>query len=65
MPAVRPRYRAPPMPTDDDDWVGTPPEGRHTRERANPGFWQNQWQAVVARAVLGILIVVVVLIALL
>jgi hypothetical protein len=29
--------------TDDDDWVGEPPEGRHTRDRANPGFWsQNQ-----------------------
>ena len=24
---------------DDDDWVGEPPEGRHTRDRANPGFW--------------------------
>ena len=29
--------------TDDDDWVGEPPEGRYTRDRANPGFWaQNQ-----------------------
>ena len=27
---------------DDDDWVGTPPEGRHSRDRADPGFWQNQ-----------------------
>ena len=27
-----------PMP-DDDDWVGTPPEGRHSRDRADPGFW--------------------------
>ena len=24
---------------DDDDWVGTPPEGHHDRSRANPGFW--------------------------
>ena len=30
---------------DDDDWVGEPPEGRHSRDRANPGFWANQWQA--------------------
>ena len=29
---------------DDDDWVGEPPEGRHSRDRANPGFWANQWQ---------------------
>ena len=25
--------------TDDDDWVGEPPEGRYSRDRANPGFW--------------------------
>ena len=25
--------------SDDDDWVGEPPEGRHSRDRANPGFW--------------------------
>ena len=24
---------------DDDDWTGTPPEGRYDRSRANPGFW--------------------------
>ena len=27
---------------DDDDWVGEPPEGRHTRDRADPGFWQKR-----------------------
>ena len=32
----------PPEP-DDDDWVGTPPEGRHPREMADPGFWREQW----------------------
>ena len=26
---------------DDDDWVGEPPEGRHSADRANPGFWRN------------------------
>ena len=25
--------------TDDDDWVGEPPEGRHSRDRARPDFW--------------------------
>ena len=30
--------------SDDDDWVGEPPEGRHSRDRAKPGFWANQWQ---------------------
>ena len=27
---------------DDDDWVGEPPEGRYTRDRANPGFWTSR-----------------------
>ena len=27
---------------DDDDWVGTPPEGHYTRDRAKPEFWQSQ-----------------------
>ena len=50
---------------DDDDWTGTPPEGHHSRERANPGFRRNQWQASAAGAVLFFLIVIVLLIALL
>ena len=50
---------------DDDDWVGTPPEGHHSRERANPGFWQNQWQPAAAGAVLLVLILVVLALALL
>jgi hypothetical protein len=53
------------MPADDDDWVGTPPEGRHTRDRARPEFWENQWQAAVAGGVLFVLVVAVALIALL
>jgi hypothetical protein len=27
---------------DDDDWTGEPPEGRHARSRADPGFWRRQ-----------------------
>lgn len=51
------------MPWDDDDWVGTPPEGRYTRERANPDFWLRQrW---VTPAAAGIVVVVVVLVAVL
>jgi hypothetical protein len=54
------------MPTrDDDDWVGTPPEGHHTRDRARPDFWRNQWQAAAAGAVLFVLVVIVLLLALL
>lgn len=46
---------------DDDDWVGTPPEGRHTRDRAKPGFW---WMQRPARfGFLGLLIALVILAA--
>src|SRR5919107_1611587 len=51
--------------SDDDDWVGEPPEGRHTRDQAKPDFWRNQWQAIVATSILGVLVIVVVIIALL
>jgi hypothetical protein len=49
----------------DDDWVGTPPEGRHSRDRADPGFWRNQWQPAAAGSVLFVLVVIVLLLALL
>jgi hypothetical protein len=26
---------------DEDDWVGEPPEGRYTRDRAKPEFWRG------------------------
>ncbi|MFI4985364.1 MAG: hypothetical protein ACHP93_04820 [Solirubrobacterales bacterium] len=35
---------------DEDDWTGTPPEGRHSRDRARPDFWRRQWQAPAAWA---------------
>jgi hypothetical protein len=47
--------------SDDDDWVGTPPEGRHTRDRADPGFWARQPAAAAAGAILFVLTLVVVL----
>jgi hypothetical protein len=51
--------------TDDDDWVGTPPEGRHTRDRANPGFWaQNQKAVTYVFFGLFLFAIVVVLLAL-
>jgi hypothetical protein len=58
-------YARPMAGRDDDDWVGTPPEGRHSRDRADPGFWANQWQAAAAGAVLFVLVVIVLLLALL
>lgn len=50
---------------DDDDWTGTPPEGRHTRDRANPGFWADRKPLVVTMfwVMLFVLAGVVVLLA--
>jgi hypothetical protein len=45
---------------DDDDWVGTPPEGRYTRDRAHPEFWWRQ--RPIAPAAVGIAVVVVVIV---
>ena len=49
------------MADDEDDWVRTPPEGRHDRSRADPAFWRNQPAAAVSGAVLFVLVLVVVI----
>ena len=50
---------------DDDDWVGEPPEGRHTRDRAKPEFWWRQRPVSFTAAALVVTIVVIVLVAVL
>jgi hypothetical protein len=52
-------------PRDEDDWVGTPPEGRHSRDRADPDFWARQWQPKAAAAALFLMLLIVLAIALL
>jgi hypothetical protein len=47
---------------DDDDWVGTPPEGRYSRDRAKPEFWRNQRPLRIAAAGLVVVLVGVILI---
>lgn len=47
---------------DDDDWVGTPPEGRYTRDRAKPEYWRRPWPLAGAGMALLLVIVVIVLI---
>jgi hypothetical protein len=48
---------------DDDDWVGEPPEGHYTRDRANPSFWEQLPAGKLAGV--GLLIVVVIAVVLL
>ncbi len=50
---------------DDDDWVGEPPEGRHSRDRANPGFWANQRPLSFTAAAIGIVLIILLLVLLL
>ncbi len=52
------------MADDDDDWVGTPPEGHISRDRANPGFWAGQKPLVAGGGVLLLIVIVVLVIAL-
>ena len=47
---------------DDEDWVGTPPEGRYSRDRARPQFWASH---IPPAAGLGMLILIVVVVVLL
>lgn len=49
---------------DDDDWVGTPPEGRHSRDRSDPEFWWKQRPVSVAAGGLLLVIIVLIVIAL-
>jgi hypothetical protein len=50
---------------DDDDWVGEPPEGHYSRDRADPGFWSNQRPVPYLAAAVAIVVVVIVVILLL
>lgn len=46
---------------DEDDWVGEPPEGRYSRARADPEFWQQPWPWAGAGVALLVVIVVIIL----
>ena len=51
---------------DDDDWTGEPPEGRHSRDRANPDFWRNMRPPVsITAAGTGIVLIVLLIVWLL
>jgi len=50
---------------DDDEWVGTPPEGRYTRDRAKPEFWWRQRPIVPAAVGIAVVVVVILIVVLL
>jgi hypothetical protein len=47
---------------DDDDWVGEPPEGRHTRDQSKPEFWRMQRPPEVIAAAFVIVVIILVLV---
>ncbi len=47
---------------DEDDWVGTPPEGRYSRDRARPEYWRGRWPLVGAGMIIVVLFLVIALI---
>jgi hypothetical protein len=49
---------------DDDDWVGEPPEGHHSRDRAKPDFWRTQRppELIAVGFVLAVVVLVLVLV---
>jgi hypothetical protein len=50
---------------DDDDWVGTPPEGRRVSDPERAAFWRAQTQRYMIGAGLLMAIVVALLVVLL
>jgi hypothetical protein len=50
---------------DDEDWVGTPPEGRYTRDRAKPEFWWRQRPVSIAAATIVVIVIAIIVILLL
>ena len=49
---------------DDDDWVGTPPEGHHSRDRAQPQFWWRQRAAQLGFLGVGLALLLLVVLVL-
>ena len=50
---------------EEDDWVGEPPEGRHTRERADPAFWSRRpLLSFMGAAILSVALIVLLIVLL-
>lgn len=50
--------------SDDDDWTGTPPEGRISRDRAKPEHWRGRAPASIAGAGIGIALIILLIVIL-
>ena len=50
---------------DDDDWVGEPPEGRYSADRADPAFWRNRMPLTLTGVGLVIALLILLIVVLL
>jgi hypothetical protein len=50
---------------DEDDWVGEPPEGRYTRDRAKPDFWRHNKPLSITAAGIGLALLILLIVLLL
>jgi len=48
---------------DEEDWVGEPPEGRYSRDRAKPEFWRGRWPLSGAGLIVVLLVLVIILLS--
>jgi hypothetical protein len=46
-----------------EDWVGEPPEGRYSRDRAKPEFWRSHWPLSGAGLIVVLLVLIVILLS--
>jgi hypothetical protein len=50
---------------DEDDWVGEPPEGRYSRDRAKPEFWRGNVPLSITGAGIAIALIILLIVWLL
>jgi hypothetical protein len=48
---------------DVEDWVGEPPEGRYSRDRAKPEFWRRRWPLSGAGLIVVLLVLLIILLS--
>jgi hypothetical protein len=46
-----------------EDWVGEPPEGRYSRDRAKPEFWRGRWRLLGTGLIVVLLVLVIILLS--
>ena len=57
-PTVAPAYVGRMAYRDEDDWVGEPPEGRHSADRARPEYWRSHVPLSITGVGLGIALII-------